>query len=336
MTEKPIWTIRAGETSGADDLFREKKQLALGWREMGDLSKLAPNRDAFKKAVAVTYPDIKPGAIPNYGGQLFRYVHELKTGDLVAYPSKLDRQIHFGEVTGKYRYDSSDSTRYPHRRAVKWLKSIPRTQFTQGALYEIGSAMTIFLLGTYADEFRAALSGQVAPAVGEDKTAVRVAADIEETTQDFILKTLSQQLKGHPFAEFVGQLLNTMGYFTRVSPPGPDRGVDIIAHRDQLGLEPPIIKVQVKSSDGASGDPEVSALYGKVGAGEYGLFMTLGTFTTRAIQFADSKANLRLIDGRQLIELILRHYEQLDAAYKGILPLKRVYIPEPIATDESV
>lgn len=43
-----------------------------------------------------------------------------------------------------------------------------------------------------------------------------------------------------------------MEYRTRVSPEGPDGGVDIIAHKDELGFEPPIIKVQVKSTEEAS------------------------------------------------------------------------------------
>jgi restriction system protein len=33
-----------------------------------------------------TYPDAKPGAIPTNAGQLFRFVHEMQVGDLVAYP----------------------------------------------------------------------------------------------------------------------------------------------------------------------------------------------------------------------------------------------------------
>ncbi|MCB0085617.1 MAG: restriction endonuclease, partial [Caldilineaceae bacterium] len=46
------------------------------------------------------------------------------------------------------------------------------------------------------------------------------------------MKTLAQEFKGHPLAVFVGHLLNTMGYRTRIAPPGPDGGIDIIAHRD--------------------------------------------------------------------------------------------------------
>ena len=121
-----------------------------------------------------------------------------------------------------------------------------------------------------------------------------------------------------------------MGYRTRVSAPGPDRGVDIIAHRDHLGIEPPIIKVEVKSGTGSIGEPEVARLFGAVAGTEFGLFVTLSSFTTQAIRFAESKSNLRLIDGDEMVRLTLEHYEQLEIADKGLVPLKRVYIPEAI------
>lgn len=332
MKESVVWGIHAGRTGDADSLFLQENVVAIGWHQMGDLSQLPNDRDAFKAAVIHTYPDAKPGAIPNYTGQVYRFVHEMQIGDLVLYPSKHDRTVHFGRVTGPYRYDPSTSPHYPNRRPVQWLKAVPRTQFSQGALYEIGSAMSFFQVKNYADEFRAALNGNtpVEP-VSEDETVAAVAEDIEENTRDFILKTLAQELKGHPLAHFVANLLRTMGYRTRVSPEGPDGGIDIIAHKDELGFEPPIIKVQVKSNDkGTVGDPVVSALYGKVGPGEFGMIVSLGTFTTQAQNFAKSKTNLRLIDGTELVELIFAHYEEFESSYKGMLPLRRVYVPEPL------
>ncbi len=307
MNQGTIWGIHGGKTGDADSLFLKKNLVAIGWAKVGDLTKIAPDREAFKTAVSVTYPDAKPGAIPNNAGQLFRFVHEMQVGDLIVYPSKQDRQIHVGRIDGGYRYDPSQDQGYPNSRPVTWLKAIPRTDFSQGALYEIGSAMSFFQVKTYAEEFRAAVEGKtVPPPVAKDETIGPVAEEIEETTRDFILKTLAQELKGHPLAEFVAHLLNAMGYRTRVSSEGPDGGIDIIAHKDELGFEPPIIKVQVKSSEDNVGDPVVSALYGKVGPKEHGLLVTLGGFTKQAINFARSKDNLRVIDGSELVTLILR------------------------------
>ncbi len=330
--ERAIWGIHGGKTGDADNLFLKGHCIAIGWAEMGDLSDIRPDREAFKAKVAQTYPNKKPGAIPNNAGQLYRFVHEIKPGDIVVYPSQRDRQIHLGVVGGPYQHEPSKERGYPNIRSVKWLKTVPRTRFSQGALYEIGSAMSLFLVKNYADEFRAVLEETAsAPApVSQDDTVAVVAEDIEEITRDFILKKLAQELKGHPLAEFVAHLLGAMGYRTRVSPPGPDTGIDIVAHKDEFGFEPPIVKVQVKSSTGSVGNPEVAALYGNVASDEYGLLVTLATFTPQAKNFARGKSNLRLIDGDELVLLVLQHYEQFDSRYKGLLPLKRVYVAESI------
>jgi restriction system protein len=257
-------------------------------------------------------------------------VDEVKVGDLVVYPSKRDRNVHIGEITGACRHDPSREPSYPNQRPVKWLKALPRTHFTQGALYEIGSALSFFLVKNYADEFRAALEGKTVQPPIEDTTAGLVAEEIEQTTRDFVLKKLAQELKGHPLAEFVAHLLGAMGYRSRVSSEGPDGGVDIIAHKDELGFEPPIIKVQVKSTEGSVGDQVVSALYGKVKTAEHGLVVTLGKISAQARAFARANSNLRLIDGEELVDLVLQHYEQFDSKYKGLIPLKRVYVPAPL------
>ncbi len=326
-----MWGIHGGRTGDADDIFLRKGHVALGWDAMGDLSLLPANRDAFKARLMELDPHRKQGYYPMATGQLFRFVHEMAVGDVIVYPSKRDKRVYVGEITGTYQHAGQKADSYPHRRSVKWLKNFARTKFTQGALYEIGSAMSFFQVKTYAEEFASAVFGQeVAGTVEVDDTVSYVAEDIEQNTRDFILKTLAQELKGHGLSDFVAQLLATMGYRTRVSPPGPDGGVDIVAHKDELGFVPPIIKVQVKSTEGSVGDPIVSQLIGKLGPGEFGMVVTLGVFTTQAKNTAANKTNLKLVDGEELVSLVLQHYEHFDAKYKGMMPLKRVYVPEPL------
>jgi restriction system protein len=334
--EACIWGIHGGKTGDAEPLFFQHDCVALGWNKMGDLSSLAPNRDALKARVKEMYPDKKPGAIPGDAGQMFRFCHEMEIGDYVAYPSKRDRQIHLGRITGGYKYDPTTQPSYPHTRSVSWIRAVPRTQFTQGALYEIGSAMSFFQLKTYFEEYMAAIEGTKPPAtpVSKDETVAAVADEIEETTRDFILKQLSQELKGLPFESFVVHLLERMGYHARLTKKN-EPSVDIIAHKDVLGVEPPIIKVQVKSSDGSVSDKDVSALYGKLSTSEYGLFITLDTYSSPARNFESSKENLRLIDGDELVQLIFQYYDHFDSRHKGLLPLRRVYIPDPIEEPEE-
>jgi restriction system protein len=120
-----------------------------------------------------------------------------------------------------------------------------------------------------------------------------------------------------------------MGYHARLTRPN-EPSVDIIAHKDHLGIEPPIIKIQVKCGEGVATDKDVSALFGKLSGGEYGLFVTLGTFSPSSRSFEQNKSNLRLIDGDELVDLIFQHYEHFDARHKGLLPLRRVYVPDAV------
>jgi restriction system protein len=329
-----FWGIHAGKTGDADELFLKKNCIGLGWPKIADLSKLGASREAFKECVARAYPE-RPGAIPVNAGQLFRFVHEMKRGDFVAYPSKRDRQIHLGRVEGDYRYGVSIDSSYPHQRAVKWLRVVPRTRFSQGALYEIGAAMSLFLIKNYTEEYRAALddTSPAAIRIYNDETVAAVTEDVEETTKDFVLKRLAQEVKGEAMEGVIVHLLECMGYHARLTRKN-EPSVDIIAHKDHLGLEPPIIKVQVKSGEGAVTDRDVSALYGKLSASEYGLFVTLGTFSPPSRNFEQSKSNLRLIDGDELVDLIFQNYEKFDARHKGLLPLRRVYVPELIELED--
>lgn len=92
--------------------------------------------------------------------------------------------------------------------------------------------------------------------------------------------------------------------------------------------------MQVKSNDSDITPDKVQALYGNVASGEYGLFVAINGFSKKAREFAKSKPNLRIIDGDELIDIVLQHYEQLDSKYKAIIPLKNVYIPVQVDNEE--
>ena len=334
MNYSTVWGIHGGSQGEADKLFLSKDNpcIAISWSKIKDLSKIPNDREAFKSALCDSYPETKPGAVATTAGMLYRFVYEIQKGDYIIYPSKRDRSVHIGKITGDYKYEPEQNKEFPNSREVEWLKTASRTFVSQGALSEVGSALAFFQVKNYAEEFLSLLSNdsKAQENIDDDSTVADTANNIEENTRDFIYKKLSKELKGHPFEHFVAHLLNLIGYKTRVSPEGGDGGIDVLAFKDELGIEPPIIKVQVKSEDGNITPDKVQALYGNVGTGEYGLFITLGNYSRNAKSFAKSKANLRLIDGNELIDLILSHYEQLDSKYKAMLPLKNVYIPTQI------
>ncbi len=135
MKQPAIWGIRAGRHGEADNLFLKEGFIAIDW-SLGDLTKLAPDREAFKKRYASYFPAESIYKVANAAGQVYRFVHEIKKGDLVVYPSKVDHLVHIGQIAGGYTYTASDGS-FAHRRAVKWHMHTPRQQFSQGALFTL-------------------------------------------------------------------------------------------------------------------------------------------------------------------------------------------------------
>jgi restriction system protein len=231
----------------------------------------------------------------------------------VVYPSKPNRMVNLGIIESPYIFDPAQDEEYPNRHKVKWIKSIPRAEFSQSALHEIGSAVTLFQVKNNAEEFLSAFEGKLIPSADVDEQiSVAASEATEESTRDFVIKILKSKLDPYQFEHFVGHLLERMGYYARVTQKSGDSGVDIIAHKDALGFEPPIVKVQCKQVLSSIGQPDVAQLYGHVQQGEFGLFMTLGEYTAQARQFERGKHNLRLINGDELVELIFDHYDEFD------------------------
>lgn len=321
--EKRIWGIHTLN----DSLFLSKNLIALGWKAFGDSTKLEATRDAFKEHYIEAYPDAKKGQIPTAAGMLYRFTYEVQIGDFVVYPSKIDRKINIGTVESDCYYEDSDGE-YVQRRKVKWQKHLPRTHFSQGALYEIGSAMSFFSVKNYADEFLQALEvgKKTPPEIGPDMTIGATADGIKENTKDYILKELSKNLKGYDFELFLADLLRAMGYRAEVSPQGGDSGIDITAYKDEL---PPRILVQAKSGDSDIKEATIQSLKGAMREGDYGLFVTLADYTKNAKKYLESVPIIKGINGIELVSLILRYYEDLDEKYQDMIPLEKVYIPVP-------
>ncbi len=326
--EKRIWGIHTQD----DNLFLKNDVIAIGWSDMGDLGNIDANRDAFKEKYTQIYPDAKEGSIATGAGMLYRFCHEIQVGDYVVFPSKSNREVNIGVVESEYIYDSNQPE-YVQTRKVKWLQHLPRMVFSQGALYEIGSAMSLFSVKNYADEFLSVLDKDFMKnysSDSEDESVGATADDIIEGTKDFILKELSRQLKGYDLEGFVADLLRAMGYRTTISPQGGDSGIDITAYKDEL---PPRILVQVKSQDGDIKETTIQSLKGAMREGDYGLFVTLSNYTKNAQKYLDSTPIIRGINGTELVELILKYYDDLSDKYRKMIPLKQVYIP--IAKEEQ-
>lgn len=321
--------------------------ISVGWDELTSLAEIPGGREGLKRALGSLNPDAKPRSIAGQAGVLLRFRDEMQVGDVVVAPYKPDSTINIGIIASDYYIESTAQT-HRHRRRVEWKQvGLPRTVFTQSALYEIGSVLTVFRIRNHTNEFLAALntsgtSVDVVTEAVEKVTADTAAADsndeprasrIERHTRDFVLESLHKRLTHQEFEEFTAALLRALGYQARVTQYSQDGGVDVIAHRDPLGVEPPLIKVQCKHHTGTIGSPEVQQLIGTQGLGELSLFVTLGSYTRDALAIERQRPGLRLLTGEALVTMVLENYDKMPQRWRAEIPLTSVLVVSDTAED---
>ncbi|MGE3645106.1 MAG: restriction endonuclease [Beijerinckiaceae bacterium] len=333
-----IWAIRAGSAGQADDLFLAQSHIAISSAAIDDdIGGLPPVRGAFKELLAQCGEYGSPATLPLQAGQMYRFVHEVRIGDRVIFPRKCDRTVHWGRVTGPYLFDCEGPPGFAHRRPVQWIAHCGRDDFSPGALFELGSTASLFRVREFALEFLKQFEPQDAYEVLRNCEHLEdipdlAQRDIVEATNDFIANRLKTDLKGIRLEPFVAELFRAMGYRTRTTRPVKDDGVDVIAHRDELGIEPPIIKIQVKSGHTNVNADSVKAFYAMVDEREVGIVISMANYTQPAREFARTKSNLKLMTGVDLIELITKYYDDLELNFRQLIPMRRVLVPETMVT----
>lgn len=320
--EIAVWGIH---NTNNERLLLDDGVIAIGWSEVGDLAKIKANREDYYKVYSKTYPNKSKQSIAGSAGQLYRFVNEAKIGDYVIYPTKFNRMINIGRIEGEYFFDSKESE-YKQKRKVKWLKKLPRSEFSQGALYEIGSFLSFFRVKHYAEEFIKAIYDKKIKKDDQEneEDVIATSETMLESTKDYILKALNKNFKGYSLEKVVEDLLNAMGYRTKASKQGGDNGRDIIAYKDEL---PPRIVVQVKSQNENIKEATVQSLKGTMDEGDYGLFVTLSDYSKNARDYLDKHPIIKSINGNELVDLILKYYDDMSEGFKSTIKLKKVLIP---------
>jgi restriction system protein len=225
----------------------------------------------------------------NEVGQVWRFIHEIQKGDLVALPLKIRKAIAIGRIQGDYEYKALASN-IKHIRRVKWLKTIPRSSFDQDILYSLGAFMTVCKIERHDAENRVKkiLAGAKVIAREEETHVAEARIDVAVYAEDEIIKHIEAKFKGHDLARLVEAIFYAQEYVTKESGRGPDGGVDILAASGSLGFDNPKICVQVKSSSSPVDVKilrELQGVMSKVRA-QQGLLVAWGGFTNSCLKEA--------------------------------------------------
>lgn len=326
------WMVRAERNGRLFDVFKEQSAVAIGWNDVGDLSSVK-TRKAIADLVTEAWPETKTQAVAMAAGQLHRFVNEIQIGDMVVTYDPSRRVYLLGEVSGPYRYDTSLDPEDAQYRPVRWQGEVSRDLLSVESRNSLGSISTLFKIPPEVSaELRKVLaSGQAvmpeATPATTDASEDDLFKSMESRAHEFIKDKVSA-LAWDDMQELVAGLLRSLGYKTRVSEAGPDRGKDIVASPDGFGFESPRIVVEVKHRKGAMGAPDVRSFLGGRHPQDKGLYVSTGGFTREA-RYEAERANipLALMDLDDLVKSLLEQYEKLDLETQQLVPLKRIFVP---------
>lgn len=345
LNPQNAWLVRAGRDSSREEWALTNNFAGGGFTEVGDLSN-CQNRDDIKKVLETAFPNAAEGRITNFRGQLSKLRFDIQVGDLVILPRKLSRQLAIGVVTGGYFYDSNAEPNKRHTIKVEWKKTdIPRTVVKQDLLYALGAFMTICkiarndalnrlvsILEKGVDPGSAGLSATSRKLESEIETdSVNEVSEIDFESQslDEITSFVAENFTGHSLSELVGEILKANGFFCKVSPPGADKGIDILAGKGVLGLDSPRIVVQVKSGNNSVESRVVTELLGTMNsqACDQGLLVAWNGITKDAkTTLLNHQMKIRVWEASDVIEELLECYSNLDSDIKERLPLKQLWV----------
>lgn len=330
-----MWMVRAEQGGRLYDAFREKSAVAIGWHEIGSLTDLR-SRAAIAARVRQQWPEWKPQAVAMAASQLDRFLNEMQVGDRVVTYNSSRRVYLVGTIESDYRRDARIDLEDPNLRDVRWDGEVARDLLLVTTKNSLGGLATLFSIPEHAAfDIERALNVQAPPPLGETLAEVAEEAqqegdifrDIQARAQEFIKDRVSR-LNWSDMQELVAGLLRAMGYKTRVSPAGPDRGRDIIASPDGFGFQPPRIVVEVKHRERAMGSQEIRSFLGGRHPQDKGLYVSTGGFSRDALYEAErASIPVALMDLDELVAALIERYDELDLATQQLVPLKRILVP---------
>lgn len=334
-----VWVHRGGRDSELELPFIESGKIGLYWGIDQSLSSVS-SWDDLVGIVGSAMPDVtNTQAIAGFASMVWSFVFAYRKGDLVIMPRRGTPNIAIGRITGDYQFDgSTDLQQLSHFRTIEWLNSeFPKRRLDDDIELRVASRKTIgrmhvndgvsrvmkTLGGVNGHDQVSGLDNSSPTSDTED-----LGLDVEELGIEQIAEYISRNFKSHAFTGLVAAVLQAQGFSTYVSPPGPDKGADILAGTGPLGLESPRLCVQVKSGEAPVDRMTVDQLIGTMQnfSAEQGLFVSWGGFNRGAAREIPSQwFNVRMWQRDDFIGELLSVFDELDEITKSKLPFKRIW-----------
>lgn len=316
---KNVWCARA-EFGKFTDHFLKSGYIGIGYGLKESLEFISTREELialYKKA----HPDETSNLVVGQQvGQVARFLLDMKEGDYVITPDADTEWLHYGVLADKaYWFDDnpSDGCPYQHRRGVKWHKErISRSAFSVPFQNTIRSSLTVFGISQW-DEFLTVIGAD-----GHVSQKHNAIYDPYESVLGQIL-----ELNANEFEILVGHLLTALGFEeSQVTGKTGDGGVDATGTLNVANLAKVKVFVQAKRYKlGSKINPNVvKQLRTAIPNGGQGAFITTADFQKAATEVANESgfARIGLINGRQLVDLLVIHWDDIPQEFRERLGLR--------------
>jgi predicted Mrr-cat superfamily restriction endonuclease len=316
---KNVWCVRAENGLYAKQ-FVDGGYMGIGWLPKDNLSEVRTRDELYPLYKAAHPKDTSNIVIGIQVGQIARFLLDIKAGDYVITPAADMETLYYGVVADDPSYvfspNANDGCPFTQRRRINWSSStLTRSQFSVPFQNGIRAALTLFSV-TRNGEFLAAI-GQAMPTKLLDKPY-----DPYQVVLDQIL-----ELDASEFEILVGHLLTALGFEgSEVTGKPGDGGVDATGELNVSGLAKVKVFVQAKryAADSKIAAGVVKNLRQAIPFGGQGAFITTASFQAAATAVAIEPGfpRIGLINGHQLVDLLVEHWNDIPEEFRDRLGLK--------------
>lgn len=325
MPDTPrIFVVRA-EVGKYAEAFKKGGYVAIGWLPDTDLSQVHDKNQLRSLYETISPEGITPMQMGNQVGQISRFMFDIKVGDYILTPTPETEWVNWGIVQDEaYVFSTAnDDCPFAHRRNVKWNKEpLRRSDFSVPLKNTMRSLLTLFEISKSG-----AKSGEVFEFIGKPELISPIEAKSLLMHEVVIERILGQDAEF--FELLVADLLRAMGFDAKHSGKSGDGGVDAEGVLDMGGLAQIDLKVQAKRYAGAKINGSVIISFrGSVPNSSQGAFITTSDYSKSAREAAQDPKfkRVNLINGRQLVDLLAEHWDELSPEIKAPLGLQKSWV----------
>lgn len=314
-----VWCVRA-EFGTYTSAFVEGGYAAIGWLALVDLSHLK-TRDEIYPLYKTAHPDDTSNiVIGQQVGQIARFLCEMEPGDYVITPDANTELLHYGKIAPEPSYfyaPNDDKCPYPHRRRIEWSKDLlKRADCSVPFQNTMRSSLTVFSVSQKEEFFSR---------IGRQDLAPKPTSERYDPYHVVLEQIL--ELDDKEFEILASHLLTALGFEgSEVTGKTGDGGVDATGELNVANLAKVKVFVQAKRYKQGTkiSASTVRQLRQAIPFGGQGAFITTADFQSSATDIALEAGfpRIGLINGRQLVDLLVEHWADIPQEFRERLGLK--------------